>query len=162
MPRLRSLFASRRRIAALAATVSVAATAGGALAYWHAGGSGSGSATAGTPQAVTVNAVAGGDAPNSALQPGGSADVILRLSNPNAYAVTLVSVTGSTPITADPGHSGCTTTGVSFSNQSGLSISVPSGSSLVHLPAAASMDTTSLSACQGATFSIPVTLGVQK
>jgi hypothetical protein len=51
---------------------------------------------------------------------------------------------------------------VSFANQSGLNISVPNGSSLVHLPGAASMDATSSSGCQGATFSIPVTLGVQK
>ncbi|HET9330427.1 MAG TPA: hypothetical protein VFO23_07880, partial [Steroidobacteraceae bacterium] len=87
MPQLRSVFVTKRRIAALVATVSFAATAGGALAYWHRDGAGSGSATAGTAQAVTVVAFVGGDTPNSSLQPGGTADVILRLSNPNSYAV---------------------------------------------------------------------------
>ena len=162
MHHLRSLTASRRRVALLSAAVALAATGGAALAFSTASGSGSGSATVNTPQPVTVSALTGGDAPSSSLQPGGSADVILRLSNPNAYAVTLVGVSGATPITADSGHPDCTTTGVSFTDQTGLSISVPSGSSLVHLPAAASMDATSSSGCQGATFSIPVTLTVQK
>ncbi len=162
MKHIRSLLTARRRIAAAAAVAALAVTAVGALAYWRTSGSGSGSAATGTPQAVTVVAFAGGDAPTSSLQPGGTADVILRLSNPNAYAVTLISVSGNGAITADSGHTGCTTTGVTFTNQSGLSITVPNGSSLVHLPGAASMGTTSSSGCQGATFSIPVTLTVHK
>lgn len=152
----------RTLIATVIAGILLGLSAAGAFAYFRSTGAGSGSGSVATPQAVSVVALTGGDAPTSLLQPGGTADVILRLNNPNAYAVTLVAVTGSTPITVDSNHSGCTTTGVTFTNQSGLSISVPSGSSLVHIPGAAAMDTTSLSACQGATFSIPVTLTVQK
>lgn len=153
-----------RRIALplLLAVALLVALAGGALAWFTASGSGTGSGADGTVQPVTVQALAGGDAPSSALQPGGTADVILRLSNPNSFALTLTAVTGGSPITADGGHSGCTTTGVSFTSQSGLSITVPSGSSLVHLPGAARMDTTSSSGCQGATFAIPVTLSVRR
>jgi hypothetical protein len=63
-------------------------------------------------------------------------------------------------ITADAGHSGCTTTGVSFTDKTGLSISVPANSvgTDATLTNAASMTNASLNACQGATFTIPVTL----
>lgn len=155
--------AERRVALPLLLAVALLVVAGaGAYAWFTAKGSGTGSGADGTVQPVTVQALVGGDAPSSKLQPGGTADVILRLSNPNSFALTLTAVTGGSPITADSGHSGCTTTGVSFVNQSSLSISVPSGSSLVHLPGAASMGTTSSSGCQGATFSIPVTLSVRR
>jgi len=127
-----------------------------ATAYFLATGAGIGSGSTGSLQPVTVVAFSG-DTPDSTLLPGGTAtDVIVRLSNPNAYSVTLVSVTGSGPITADNGHPGCATTGVTFAGQTGLQITVPSGSSLVHLPGAASMSTASSNGCQGAIFSIPV------
>jgi len=89
--------------------------------------------------------------------------VILRVNNPNAYTVTLVSVSGNGTITPDGGHAGCTTTGVSFTNQTGLSTTIgASGTTLVHLSTAAGMATTSSSGCQGATFSIPVSITVHK
>jgi hypothetical protein len=72
--------------------------------------------------------------------------------------VTLFSVSGNGTITADASHSGCTTTGVTFTPPSNPNITLPAGSSLVHLSGAASMSTGSLSACQGATFSVPVSI----
>jgi hypothetical protein len=112
---------------------------------------------------VTVAAFVGGDSPSSNLFPGGSADVILRVSNPNAYIVTLVSVSGNGTITPDGSHAGCTTTGVSFINQTGLNATIAaSGTTLVDLPSAAAMGITSSNTCQGATFSIPVSITVQK
>jgi D-arabinose 1-dehydrogenase-like Zn-dependent alcohol dehydrogenase len=63
----------------------------------------------------------------------------------------------------DGGHAGCTTTGVTFTNQTGFSSTIgASGTTLVHLPNAASMDATSSSGCQGATFSIPVSITAHK
>lgn len=145
------------------AALIIGFSAGGAFASWTSSGSGSGSATAGTLQAVTVAAFVGGDTPAATIFPGGSADVILRVSNPNAYAVTLISVSGNGTIAPDAGHAGCTTTGVSFTNQTGLSIAITaSGTTLVDLPAAAAMGTTSSNGCQGATFSIPVSITVHK
>src|SRR5207302_4720046 len=121
-PRRRADPMKRRFLTAL--TVAVALTgalAGGVYAYWKTSGSGSGSASTGTLQPVTVAAFVGGDAPSSVLVPGGSsADVILRVNNTNPFPVTLVSVTGNGTITADSGFSGCTTTGVTFTSQSGL------------------------------------------
>ena len=76
----------------------------------------------------------------------------------------VTAVTGSGSITADSGHSGCTTTGVTFTNQTGLSLVVPAKAGAVNgtlqtsLTNAASMSNASLNACQGATFTIPVSL----
>jgi hypothetical protein len=133
-----------------------------AYAYFTSTGTGSGNASTGTLQPVTVvNAAAN---PNSTLLPGGpAADVVLRVNNPNSRPVTLVSVTGNGTITADGSHSGCTTTGVTFTNQTGLNVPIAaSTTTVVHLAGAASMSAASLSACQGATFSIPVAITVHQ
>ena len=111
---------------------------------------------------VTVAALAGGDNPSSTLQPGGQGDVILRISNPNTFAVTLVSVSANGTVTAS-GSGACTTIGVSFTNIAGLTMPIAAaGTTLVHLAGAASMSATSSSGCQGATFSIPVAIVVNK
>ena len=106
---------------------------------------------------LTVTASAG--TPNSALLPGATADVSLKITNPNSFTVTLTSVTGDGPITAG---NGCSPTGVTFANQTGLSIPVPAGTSQVDLAGAAAMSSSSASACQGTTFSIPITMVVRK
>jgi hypothetical protein len=148
--------------------VAVACTAllGGGLAYayWPAAGSGSDSATNGDLQAVTVTALVAGDTPAESLIPGGQADVILRLSNPNAYAVQVYSVSGNGAVTPDAGHAGCTTTGVTFTPPpSPTGVTVPADSTrLLRFPAAASMSTSSLAACQGASFQVPVTVTVRR
>jgi hypothetical protein len=120
--------------------------------------------TTGSIQPVTVAALTGGDAPSSSLRPGASADVVLRIQNVNPFPVTLVSVEGGpASITADLAHPGCTTTGVTFTDQTGLSVPIAaSGTTLVHLPGAAAMSTASSNGCQGATFSIPVTTTVRR
>ncbi len=154
----------RRRLVALLTAAAVLAVGGAVWAYFTTSGSGAGHGSTGTMSTVTLNATAG--TASTPLYPGGTGDVSLEVNNPNAYAVTLVSValkTGGT-ITADAGHSGCTTTGVTFANQTGLSTTIPAGASAdrIDLAGAVSMNSSSLNACQGATFSIPVTITVQK
>lgn len=137
---------------------------GVAFAVWSTTGSGTGAARSGTLQSVTVSAFTAGDSPNATLVPGGAADVMLRMTNPNSAAVQLYSVVANGQITADAGHSGCTTTGVSFvapATPVGITLAANS-TTLVHLPGAASMNTASLSACQGASFRIPVTVTVHQ
>lgn len=135
---------------------------GAAYASFTAGGSGSGSAPTGTMQPVTVSAFTGGDEPSTTLVPGGAADVIVRVTNPNPTPVYVYGVAGNGPIAADSLHASCSDTGVTFTAPaSPLSpaVDVPAASSLLfHLPGAAAMDLSSDSACQGATFEIPVTL----
>ncbi len=146
---------------AVAVVAGVLASAAIAWAYNTATANATGSAHTGTMQTVTVSALVGGDAPNSKLYPGGPAtDVILRINNPNSFSVKLFSISGNGTITVDASHSGCTTTGVTFSPPSNPNIALPAGSSLVHLTGAASMSTGSVNACQGATFSIPVSVVV--
>jgi hypothetical protein len=155
----------RRRIRYTSA-VLIAGTGGffgihAASAYWTASGAGTGSATTGT-MAVSVSATTG--TPGTPLLPGGTGDVSLKVNNPNGFAVTLTAVTGNGSITAAGGAGSCTTTGVTFSAQTGLSQNIPGNSTDVDvdLPGAASMNATSQTGCQGATFTIPVTIAVQK
>jgi len=146
---------------ALVVFVGVVATGGIAYASFSGTGSATGQAHTGSMQTITVTAFIGGDAPTSKLYPGGpAADVMLRVNNPNSYSVKLVSVSANGSIIADAGHPGCTTTGVTFTPQTSLTTLIPVGSSLVHLSGAASMNTTSQNACQGATFTIPVSITV--
>lgn len=83
-------------------------------------------------------------------------------SNPNAYPVrvTDVALDGTDAnILADRGHPGCTATGVSFTDQSGLSIDIaPHGAVETTLEQAVTMSNASADGCQGATFTIPVAL----
>jgi hypothetical protein len=145
----------------LAVIALIGLGAGVAYAYFTSSGSRSGSGSTGTLQNITVAATTG--TPSTPLRPGGSGDVTLQVTNTNSYAVTLVSVTGAGSVTADHGHPGCTTTGVTFASQSSLSISITAnGTTQVDLPSAASMSAASSAGCQGATFSIPVTITVQK
>jgi hypothetical protein len=125
-------------------------------------GQGSGSDRAGAFAAVSVAALVGGDTPASSLQPGGTADVILRVKNPNPFAVRVTSVTANGTVTATGGTGTCSTTGVTFTDQVGISDTVaPSSTVLLDLPGAASMSAASESGCQGATFSVPVAITVR-
>ncbi len=146
--------------AGLAAVLALTGTAWG---YWSAGGAGASSPRTGSMQAVSIAALTGGDAPGSSLLPGApAADVILRMANPNAFPVHVASIASAGPITADTGHPGCTTTGVTFTPPANPAITVPANATLlVDLPAAASMDTSASPGCQGATFRIPVTAGAR-
>lgn len=161
-PRARRGIRMTRRTAALAITAVLALLgAGTAYAYFTSTGSGAGSASTGTLLTSTIAATTG--SPSTPLYPGTAGDVVLQVSNPNNFAVTLVSVVGSGTITADGGHPGCTTTGVSFTDQTGLAIPVSAnGTTQVDLPGAAAMSSASSDGCQGATFSIPVTITVHK
>jgi hypothetical protein len=131
-------------------------------AAWTTNGAGSGYAKAGTALSLTTVDVSASTA--ATLYPGVTGDVLIKFDNPNPYAVTVTAVTGSGAITPDGGHAGCTTTGVTFTNQTGLSLVVPAKSGGVDgvlqttLTGAASMSNASLNACQGATFTVPVTL----
>ncbi|MEA2373774.1 MAG: hypothetical protein QOD53_237 [Thermoleophilaceae bacterium] len=155
----------RRRVNRKIAVLTIVATLSAVAfvyAAWTTNGTGSGYAKAGT--AVSLTTVDVSASTSATLYPGVSGDVLLKIDNANPYPVTVTAVSGNGSITADAGHAGCTTTGVSFANQSSLSIVVPAkvgavdGTVQTTLTGAASMSNASLNACQGATFTIPVTL----
>jgi hypothetical protein len=159
-----------RRLAAKSAAAAVAlclATgAGGAYAYWATVGAGSGAATNGTMKTVSIEALVAGDGTQNALVPGGTADVAVRAFNPNDFAVQVYAIRGNGLVTADVNHPGCTTTGVTFVDPAAPlapAVTIPANTSvLMTLPGAAAMSLASSSGCQGATFSLPVTLEARK
>ncbi len=153
------------------AGIAAVMAAGPVFAFYTVAGSGNSSGTTGTVQPLTVSPATVGS-PSSTLLPGGTADLLLNVTNPNAVAVTITSVAQGGGVTVS-GGSGCssdpawpTTTGssgVSIVTTTGLSISVPAGSSAtVHVAGAASMTSGSASGCQGAAFQIPVTVTVTR
>jgi hypothetical protein len=135
-------------------------SAGVAHAYFTSSGSASATASAGTLRPVVINATAGTS--STPLLPGGTGDVTLTVDNPNSFDVTVVSVAGSGAITA-LGNPACTAhSGVSFNPPSNPDLLIVPGTNHLDLAGAAAMSTTSSDSCQGATFSIPVTITVQR
>jgi len=79
----------RSRLAVLVSGTAVVATAGVAFAVWTVDGAGSGSATTGTAQDLTVVA----SAVDSGIWPGGPAGAVgFKVTNPNPFPVKLTSV----------------------------------------------------------------------
>ena len=154
------------RTAAATVALSILGGAGTAYAYWASTGTGSGSATNGTMQAVSVDALVPGDTLQTSLAPGGTADVVLRASNPNPHAVTVHGFVANGPVTADAAHPACTITGVTFTpppTPLTPPVTIQANTSiLLTLQGAASMSAASQSACQGSQFNVPVTLEVRK
>ena len=147
---------------AVGVIAAVMAAVGLVYAAWTTNGTGNAYAKAGTAAAIgTIDVSA---STTATLYPGVSGDVLIKLDNPNPYAVTVTAISGNGTITPDSGHSGCTTTGVTFTNQTGLNLVIPAkvgstnGTLQTTLTGAASMSNASLNACQGAVFTIPVTL----
>jgi hypothetical protein len=150
----------KRRLIFAAVTVMALVIASLGYAAWTSAGNGSGVAKATSAQALTtVTATA-----SAGLYPGATAALSLQVSNPNPYPVTVTDVTGNGTITADSSHSTCGQdaghpTGVTYTDQHGLSIAVPAnGTTSVSVSNAVHMSNASDNSCQGATFTIPVSL----
>jgi hypothetical protein len=138
-------------------TTGLVLTAGVAFAAWTASGSGNGYAKAQTVQALTT--VDASASTTAQLYPGGSGDVKVTVSNPNSFPVTITGVAGSGTITSDKGAACNASTGVTFTDTTGLSSSVAaSGSTTITLSGKAAMSSASDNSCQGAVFTIPITL----
>ena len=154
---------ARRWIRVFVTSFAALATFGAgvsAYASWLSTGSGTGFGTTGTA-AIQVQAVVGGN--STSLYPGGQADVLVKVVNLNAYSVKVTSITANGSVTA---ANSCTPTGVTFASPTDYSgaqftLSASSTRTLV-LANAASMSLASASACQGTTFSVPVTVQVRK
>jgi hypothetical protein len=141
---------------------------GTAYALFTAGGSGTGQASVGRLLPVTVEEAT---VVPSALFPGGTAGLSLKIKNPNAQSLTLVGVSEvGTTVTVTPATGSCTgaTAGVSVSSTvaSGLSYSLnasttTTGVTTLVIPTGAVMSTSSPNACQSKSFHIPVAVTVR-
>ncbi len=127
-----------------------------AFAAWTTSGSGSGYVAAGSEQNLTTLSVAAST--TSVLYPTGSADVTVRINNPNTYKVLVTNINNGTGSIVS-GNATCdASNGVSYTNQSGTWTIPASGTLTVTLANAASMSNASVDACQGQTFTVPVAL----
>ena len=132
--------------------------AGSAFGYFTSSGAGHGSAST----ATLLPALGAHGVPTTRLVPGGTADVAVEVTNPNTFAVTVVSATAGGVVTVDAGHPTCTPASVSFTNPGGLTVMIPASTTqALSFAGAASMSISAPNACQGASFSIPLTLTVR-
>jgi hypothetical protein len=136
--------------------VGVALAASIAFAAWTTGGSGSGYVAAGSEQDLTTLSVAAST--TSLLYPTGSADVKVKINNPNTYKVLVTNIDNGTGSILSGDATCDTSNGVSCANQAGSWTVPASGTLTVTLTNAASMSNASVNACQGKTFTIPVDL----
>jgi hypothetical protein len=145
-----------------------ASLSGVAEAYWQGSGSGSGAGSTGTTVPVTLTP----GTPAASLYPGGQADVVLTVSNPNASPVhigslTLATAQGTGGFAVDPGHSGCAVATLAFSPQTNAgvgwtvlgNVGEADGTLSITLPNALAMGATAANACQGAVFTVYLAAG---
>ncbi|MGY1988313.1 hypothetical protein ACI792_19005 [Blastococcus sp. SYSU DS0669] len=146
----------RRRIGVLAILFLALLGGSAAVASWLVDGTGPGSAKAATVAELGVSA----GTPTASLYPGATGDLAARVSNPNPFPVMLTGATfGAVTVTPVDGRT-CTAADVAVSGPVSLSgITLPANSGTdVTVPGALTMLTTAADGCQGATFTVEVTL----
>jgi len=145
-----------RRLGIVAVFMGVMAVAAVAFAAWTTNGSGAGYAKATSAQDLSTVDVSAST--TAQLYPGGTGDVLIKIHNPNPYPVRVTAIDGNGAITADGGHASCVTTGVTYTDQSGTFDVAANSDQQFTLTGAVSMSNASDNGCQGATFTIPVSL----
>ena len=145
-------------ILSIAAAAAVIVNAGVAWAYWKLDGAGTAAAVAGSAVGLQLHGRSDGSKP---LYPGGTTDLTVTVINNNDFPVKITSVAaGAGDVTADAAHrdGGCRTTGVVVSSDVlDVAWEVPENTTDVFtVPGGLMMTNSSDSACQGATFTIPV------
>ena len=149
-----------RKLAILLAMIGAGVLVGGAVAFWTSTGDGTAAATVANPNPVTISA----GTPTGYLYPGTSADVSLRITNPNPFPVNVPSLVltneGTGGFDVDGSNPGCVLTALSYPNlqtNGGPGWTVPGTNAVnnyldVDLANAVHMSTSAASECQGLTF----------
>jgi hypothetical protein len=167
---------SIKRAVVVGAVLAVTAGAGAAWAAWGVGGTGSAHAQA--EKVVPLETVAA--TTDAALYPGAIGSAYLKIKNPNRFPVEINNITWKPAdgVRASGGIGFCGNTGVSFgdfstdtagsngmlsglrlANAAGGQIKVGAGETVqVTLSKSVRMTNRSDSGCQGATFSIPISM----
>jgi hypothetical protein len=155
---LKIIAADKVRIFLALSALAVVATAAVTFGSWSVGSSAGG----GYSKAVTAQNLTLSDASASTtaqLYPGGTGDLTIKVTNPNSFAVTITSVSGAGAITSDKGTACTTTTGVSFTNTSSLTQAVGASATVTFtLANKVAMSNASDNTCQGAIFTVPITV----
>jgi hypothetical protein len=155
---VKAIVGSKARLAVAISATAMVVAGGATLGSWAVSSSaGNGYAKAVTAQNLTLSDASASTVAD--LYPGATGAVKIKVTNPNAFAVTITGVSGAGTITSDKGAACDASTGVTFANQTGLSLALAGGATTVFsLSGAAAMANTSVTSCQGGTFTIPVTL----
>ena len=143
-----------RRSAVASAVVASAFITSIVLAEWLASGTGEGFARAGTAEPLTTGSATAA----ASLYPGQTGDLVLRVVNPNAFVVTLATVSPNGPITSDDPACDVGGHGVSYNGYAGSHAQPAQSTTELVLADVLAMATTSADECQGATFTVPVSL----
>jgi hypothetical protein len=155
---IKIIIASKARLAVALSLTAVVVGGGVTFGSWVVGSS-AGNAYS---KAISASNLTLSDASASTvadLYPGGTGNVKVKVTNPNAFAVTISGVAGAGAITSDKGTPCDTTTGVSFTDTTGLTQAVGAGATVTFtLTGKAAMSNSSDTTCQGGIFAIPVTL----
>lgn len=146
----------------LAATIVLLVGLGVTVAFaaWTNNGSGTATAKARSAQALTT--VDASATTPITLYPGATGQARLSIVNPNPYPVQVTGVAfNNSLITSDKGATCDASTGVTFTDQPALALNVPANSlgTEFTLPlGSVAMSNASHTSCQGAVFTVPVTL----
>ncbi|GIF36547.1 hypothetical protein Axi01nite_08580 [Actinoplanes xinjiangensis] len=151
-------FLRARPLVPFAIVAILVGTGGAAWAIWRLEGSLTSSMAVGS--AIDLEII-GNPRPNRPLYPGAKSDLRVTVRNDNTFPVLVTSLDRGGAVTADQTHrtAGCVNTGVSLT-ASGFSVTwrIPGRSTREFLLGqAVRMTNESDSACQGASFTIPLT-----
>jgi len=144
---------TRKRLLGLVAAVGILSVTGIAIAYFTSTGSGTGTATVGSTQALTLHATT-----SASLFPGSSATVTFTADNPSS-GTEFLSTIHLASVTTDAGHSTCSLTAVTMPDVT-VSQTIPSGngqSVTAHGTITFADTGTSQNACQGAPLTLNLT-----
>ena len=143
----------RRKLTLLGAVMALFLLGSVVFAAWLVTGNGNGAAQATT----AANLIVTPGTTTADLYPGTTGAVRVNVNNPNPFGVTITSIAANGAVTTTA--PGCTTTGVTFTAPTTTGQVIAAGATAtLTLPNAASMSNASDNACQGATFSVPVTV----
>jgi hypothetical protein len=144
----------RRKLLVGAALAAVAFVSTLAFAEWLASGTGEGYAQATTAQSLTTESAIAA----ATLYPGGTGDLVLRIHNPNPFPVTVTTVEQNGPITSDDAACDAGGHGVTFTTFTGALALAGGETKTFTLEDVLAMAVTSAHECQGAVFTVPVSL----
>lgn len=146
-----------RMILGIAAVAAVVVNAGAAWSYFRITGSEVAQATDGAPIELSLRARSD---LNKSLRPGATGNLVVTVTNDNAFPIKITSVTPAGPVVADVEHgrAGCKVTGVKLS-RSEFAVLWEVGNNSIgafNVPGGLTMRSDSPAACRGATFTVPV------
>jgi hypothetical protein len=155
---LRIIAADKARLALALSAILVVATTAVTFGSWTVSSS-AGSGYSKAKVALTLTLSDASASTTAQLYPGGTGDIWIKVTNSNPFAVTVTSVTGAGTITSDKGAACDAATGVTFTNTTGLTQAVGAGATVTFsLAGKVAMSNASDNSCQGAVFTIPITL----